>query len=288
MTAAPTVRRDAVLAGLCSAVYERDRQRREAAIRALSHRCWRWIEWAGSEVAVVTGADGDVDSVIMVFRGTEVSGFQVRDVLANVGIPTPWAGPERRECGWGLFGVRGPDQCRPAGGLSRRRPMRGLPARRRGAPRPASTNGSVSMDLWQIADWIIGLGAWAGLIATAIVGVVLWRMWPVFAPRHEVEAVRADIRSWRDQHVAAHGDITARLDRGEARFQRLESRIEGLPTHADLTALTTMVGEVSAQTREIGARLDGLAELTKRLDRSLDLLTEDRLAQGRDRRENGS
>jgi len=122
----------------------------------------------------------------------------------------------------------------------------------------------------RFADWAVGLGAWAGLAATAIVGIVLWRMWPVFTPRRDVDALRAD--------VLDHG---RRLDRGDARFQRLESHMEGLPRHTDLTALTTMVGEVSAQTREVAARLDGLAHLTTRLDRSLDLLTENELARGR-------
>ncbi|MBB4268168.1 lipase family protein [Roseospira visakhapatnamensis] len=98
---APHVRGDAVLAGLCSAVYERDRATREAAIRALGARCWRWIEWAGSEVAVcVTPAGRDIDHVVMVFRGTEVSGHQWRDVLANVGWPSPWAGPGRAHTGY--------------------------------------------------------------------------------------------------------------------------------------------------------------------------------------------
>ncbi|MQX36832.1 DUF2730 family protein [Roseospira navarrensis] len=136
-------------------------------------------------------------------------------------------------------------------------------------------------DLWRVADWIVGAGAWAGLISVAVVGFVLWRMWPVFTPRSDVNALRRDVQDWRDRHAEAHAEITARLDRGEARFQRLESRIEGLPTHADLTALTTMVAEGSAQTREVAARLDGLSHLAGRLERSLDLLTEHELARGR-------
>ncbi|MBB4267779.1 DUF2730 family protein [Roseospira visakhapatnamensis] len=137
------------------------------------------------------------------------------------------------------------------------------------------------MDGARLLDWLAGLGAWAGLITMAGLGVVLWRLWPVFAPRSDVSALATDVRRWRDAHGGAHVEITQRLDRGEARFARLEARIEGLPTHADMTALTTLVAEVGGQVRELNGRLDGLTRVSTRLERSVDMLMENELAQGR-------
>jgi hypothetical protein len=141
------------------------------------------------------------------------------------------------------------------------------------------------MDWLRAVDWIVGLGAWAGLGTAAIVGVVLWRMWPVFTPRREVDAVRRDIRDWRVRHAQDHAEMTARLDRGEARFVRLEGRIDGLPTHADLTALTTLVADLGGQCRELNGRLEGIGHATQRLERAVDMLTENEL---KGQREGGS
>jgi len=89
---------DAVLAGLCSAVYERDRAAREGAIRALGCEVRCWIDWGGSEAALVD--DYDRGRVACVLRGTEVAHFQWRDVAANLGVPSPWAGPGRAHTGY--------------------------------------------------------------------------------------------------------------------------------------------------------------------------------------------
>jgi len=90
---------DAVLAGLCSAVYERERRVREAAIGRLGCFVLGWIEWAGSEVALV--AVPAHDAFALVFRGTEVSAWQWRDIAANLGIPSPWVGPGKAHTGYG-------------------------------------------------------------------------------------------------------------------------------------------------------------------------------------------
>nr|WP_246423851.1 hypothetical protein [Roseospira goensis] len=44
--------------------------------------------------------DYDRGRVACVLRGTEVAHFQWRDVLANVGVPSPWAGPGRAHTGY--------------------------------------------------------------------------------------------------------------------------------------------------------------------------------------------
>ncbi|MBB4267781.1 lipase family protein [Roseospira visakhapatnamensis] len=95
---APHVTGDAVLAGLCSAVYERDRTAREAAIRALGCEVWQWIAWGGCEAALVRNHERG--GLALVLRGTEVSEGQWRDVLANLGAPSPWAGPGRAHTGY--------------------------------------------------------------------------------------------------------------------------------------------------------------------------------------------
>jgi pimeloyl-ACP methyl ester carboxylesterase len=89
---------DAVLAGLCSAVYERDRDAREAAIRALDCEPRQWIAHGGSEAVMVL--DPDRDRLVCALRGTEVTGLQWRDLAANVGWPSPWAGPGRAHTGY--------------------------------------------------------------------------------------------------------------------------------------------------------------------------------------------
>ncbi|MBB4287732.1 lipase family protein [Roseospira goensis] len=89
---------DAVLAGLCSAVYERDRPTREAAIRALGCEVRQWIAWGGSEAVIAL--DADRARIVVALRGTEVSHWQWRDVAANLGIPSPWAGPGRAHTGY--------------------------------------------------------------------------------------------------------------------------------------------------------------------------------------------
>lgn len=92
---------DAVLAGLCSAVYERDRADREAIIAGLGCTVWQWIEWGGCEAALIRmDVDRSDSPAALVIRGTEVSEGQWRDVLANLGIPSPWAGPGRAHTGY--------------------------------------------------------------------------------------------------------------------------------------------------------------------------------------------
>lgn len=103
------------------------------------------------------------------------------------------------------------------------------------------------MEWARIVDWIAGLGAWAGLVITGIVGIVLWRVWPLFAPRREVDAVRQDIRQWRETHGREHAEVTARLDRGEARFAHLEGRIDSLPTARDIQALRDTLADLRAE-----------------------------------------
>jgi pimeloyl-ACP methyl ester carboxylesterase len=96
-----TVAHDAVLAGLCSAVYERDRAAREAVIEGLGCEVRQWVEWGGCEAALIRmDADLPNGAIALVIRGTEVSEGQWRDVLANVGIPSPWAGPGRAHTGY--------------------------------------------------------------------------------------------------------------------------------------------------------------------------------------------
>jgi len=99
------------------------------------------------------------------------------------------------------------------------------------------------VDLWVLADWI---GRASPLIALAIVGlggIVLWRLWPIFAPRSDVAALHARL----DAHEKRHEQVAARLDRGEARFNALETHIESLPTARDIQALRDTLADVRAE-----------------------------------------
>lgn len=95
---APHVTGDAILAGLSAAVYERDRHAREAAIRALGCAARSWVDHGGSEA--VLAEDLDRGRLVCALRGTEVSHWQWRDVAANLGVPSPWAGPGRAHTGY--------------------------------------------------------------------------------------------------------------------------------------------------------------------------------------------
>lgn len=114
------------------------------------------------------------------------------------------------------------------------------------------------IDLTALRDWI-PLFQLAGTGAVFV--VALW-LRSRFVPREEFEATASDIRG---QIAEKH----SRLERGEARFDRIDNRLAQLPTQAEMHSLGLEIARLSGSIDTLGARLEGHERLTDRLESSV-------------------
>jgi len=84
-----------------------------------------------------------------------------------------------------------------------------------------------------------------------VVSGVLWRLGRIFASRAEVGVLAAglkkDLAQYRADHEQKHAEITARLDRGEARFAGLETHLSHLPTARDIQDVRDTMAALRAE-----------------------------------------
>jgi len=109
---------DVDLALMSEAVYERPWTAvvsfMEAEDGRARHGRWSLVQefdHAGSQAALFHDVDGERDWAI-VFRGTEAQRKHVRDIAANAGYPTGWAGPGLAHSGYASYLARVGDRAR--------------------------------------------------------------------------------------------------------------------------------------------------------------------------------
>jgi len=110
-------------------------------------------------------------------------------------------------------------------------------------------------DLATLRDWI----PFVQLAGTAAVFVVALWLRSRFVPREEFAATSTEIR---DQIADKH----TRLERGDARFDRLDQAVAQLPKQADMHSLGLEISRLSGSIDTLGARLEGHEKLTDRLE----------------------
>jgi chromosome segregation ATPase len=95
--------------------------------------------------------------------------------------------------------------------------------------------------------------------------------------------MRREHASYLASHEREHKALSERLDRGELRFQRLEDRIEAMPTRADLDALKEGVAALAGSLASVQAELRGVSGSVTWVREAVDRLVEHELAEGRSR-----
>jgi hypothetical protein len=88
-----------------------------------------------------------------------------------------------------------------------------------------------------------------------------------------IDGIGADKAEWRRQHDQDH----RRLDEALA---RLAAEIEGMATSKELADVKVSVARVEGSIGEIGAKVDGLAQVLARIETPLNLLLQHQLAAG--------
>lgn len=124
-------------------------------------------------------------------------------------------------------------------------------------------------------DWIEVAFKVAGVIGSGLaflVGAGLWmarREW----------LTRADFERWRGNHAEAHTDLDKRLDNGEVRFARIESKIDHLATRDDLATLSQSVSGVAASVEGLRVAVDGVRDSVNAVNRLTEMLLQNELKQ---------
>ena len=110
--------------------------------------------------------------------------------------------------------------------------------------------------------------------------VLLWGWWSL----KRVFVTQRDFEAWRKTIGERMGEIEDRHAGEGAGMQqletRLQARLEALPTAAALHNLSLSIKEVEGDVKGLRSEVAGLARLTGKLERTLDLLTEAHLGGG--------
>ncbi|SDH74912.1 hypothetical protein [Roseospirillum parvum] len=121
------------------------------------------------------------------------------------------------------------------------------------------------------------IGALATALATIVLAVLIARLRRVFVTRVEHAGVREVVTALQNTLTEAH----ARLDAGDARFQRLEQQIGDLPTRHEMARLADAVGRQAESLAAISETLKGQAGALEWLRENVFALTSHELAEAR-------
>jgi hypothetical protein len=103
---------------------------------------------------------------------------------------------------------------------------------------------------WPVLNIIfIGVGVW-----------VLWSLRATFVSREDLEATQKE--------------IDGRINETKERMIRVEARLETVPTQDEINALTRQVSELRGDVSGIRAKMDGVADLVKQLQRQTNIIVE--------------
>lgn len=113
-------------------------------------------------------------------------------------------------------------------------------------------------DLATLKDWL----PFMQLMGTGAVFVVALWLRSRFVSREEFDKLSAEIREEiADKHI--------RLERGAARFDRIDQALAELPKKSDLYSLGLEISRLSGSIDTLGARLEGHEELTSRIEHAV-------------------
>lgn len=104
--------------------------------------------------------------------------------------------------------------------------------------------------------------------------VLLWGWWSlkrVFVTQKDFEAWRKNIGERIGEIEDRHASEGASLQQLET---RLQARLEALPTSAAIHNLSLSIKEVEGDIKGLRSEVAGLARLTSKLEKTLDMLTE--------------
>lgn len=114
------------------------------------------------------------------------------------------------------------------------------------------------MDVAALKDWLPFLQ----LVGTGAVFVVALWLRSRFVPREEFDKLSAEIRDEiADKHI--------RLERGNARFDRIDQALAELPKKSDLYSLGLEISRLSGSIDTLGARIEGGEQLIERIESSV-------------------
>jgi len=88
-----------------------------------------------------------------------------------------------------------------------------------------------------------------GAISTVLLGLFAWMHWSL---RKEV-VTKAEMARYQTDHEGEHDELTARLAKGEARFERVETLLSTLPTKDDVADLRIKMERLSGDIRVVTA-----------------------------------
>jgi chromosome segregation ATPase len=140
-----------------------------------------------------------------------------------------------------------------------------------------------------ILEYATKLAPFAAMAMSGGITLLILRLRQVFTTKTDlaahaarVEELRREHETWVRLHDSEHRELSERLSRGEARFQRVEDRIDALPTRKDLEELTRTVAGMAAAMAAVQAELTGLGGSVTWVKDSLGTLLEHELAEARD------
>lgn len=113
-----------------------------------------------------------------------------------------------------------------------------------------------------------------GILQTVGAGVCLWLWWSVkrvFVTRADCEACRKSAYSHLEERLEA---VEKRQNGRTTALQKIESKIDDLPTSDEFRDLSVSLKEVEGDIKGIRAQIDGLEHVIGRLERAVDMFQE--------------
>lgn len=103
------------------------------------------------------------------------------------------------------------------------------------------------MGEWILQWWPIISAVFGSLLG----GLGMWIAWSA----HKQFVTHDQFTEFREAHETAHDEVTDRLNRGDSRFQRLESTLADLPTKGDIADLKIQMERLGGDIRVVTAIL---------------------------------